>query len=443
MPDYYSSPRISGEWLDCSMPMTFDQYSNCGYNCLYCFATFQRGIGRASRNYWLKKVKRVNVEKFKKIFTEADKHPSFAELVKNKIVMQWGGMSDPFCPLEEEFGDGYKILEFLNEIEYPCRFSSKTDLFLRNEKYFELITRKPHLWFYMASIITLDEKIAEKLEGNVPSPMDRFRNLKKLSDAGIYTTLRLRPYILGISDKDVEGLFKLAKWAGCKGVSTEFFCLESRITPSLQRKYDDLSALVGFDIVKFYKLGSKGAGYLRLNYEIKRKYIDQMVALADKYDLKLFVSDSDHKDKSMGGSCCGLPMENPILGNYQKSQFTEAIAIAKKNKDHTVKFSEVVNGTGEKWLKGVVWGNAEGLNTGTTAKKSKFKKMTLYDYMRFEWNNTKRANSPFRYFAGVLYPIGLDENKNIIYKLDLEKAKMTNKCLTCAGNCRYAGRKPC
>ena len=40
----YGSPRITNEVLDCSMPMTFDQYSNCGYYCLYCFSSFQRDI---------------------------------------------------------------------------------------------------------------------------------------------------------------------------------------------------------------------------------------------------------------------------------------------------------------------------------------------------------------------------------------------------------------
>ena len=71
---YYASPRISGEFLDCSMPMTFDQYSNCGYNCLYCFSTFQRGIGSGAEDYWLKKVKAVNVEKFKKFGRFFDKY---------------------------------------------------------------------------------------------------------------------------------------------------------------------------------------------------------------------------------------------------------------------------------------------------------------------------------------------------------------------------------
>ena len=32
----YDSPRWSGEICDCSMPLTFDTYSTCAYNCLYC-----------------------------------------------------------------------------------------------------------------------------------------------------------------------------------------------------------------------------------------------------------------------------------------------------------------------------------------------------------------------------------------------------------------------
>jgi hypothetical protein len=36
MTDYYSSPRWTGELMDCSMPVTFDQYSNCSFGCIYC-----------------------------------------------------------------------------------------------------------------------------------------------------------------------------------------------------------------------------------------------------------------------------------------------------------------------------------------------------------------------------------------------------------------------
>ena len=38
----YASPRWTMEIPDCSMPMTFDTYSKCAYNCLYCFSYFQK-----------------------------------------------------------------------------------------------------------------------------------------------------------------------------------------------------------------------------------------------------------------------------------------------------------------------------------------------------------------------------------------------------------------
>ena len=41
----YGSPRISSEVLECSLPLTFDQYSICGFGCCYCFSQFIRGTG--------------------------------------------------------------------------------------------------------------------------------------------------------------------------------------------------------------------------------------------------------------------------------------------------------------------------------------------------------------------------------------------------------------
>ena len=64
----YNSPRITGEVLDCSMPLTFDQHSNCGFYCMYCFSTFQRSIGRGKENYLKRKVKAADVERIKKMF---------------------------------------------------------------------------------------------------------------------------------------------------------------------------------------------------------------------------------------------------------------------------------------------------------------------------------------------------------------------------------------
>ena len=71
---YYQSPRWSNEIADCSMPMTFDTYSNCSFGCLYCFSQFQRAIGGPKENYLAKEVKNVNPEKIKNMFRDPDKY---------------------------------------------------------------------------------------------------------------------------------------------------------------------------------------------------------------------------------------------------------------------------------------------------------------------------------------------------------------------------------
>jgi len=428
--DYYQSPRISWEFLDCSMPMTFDQYSNCWYNCLYCFSTFQRGIWHCKENYYWNTIKHVNVEKIKKMFLEKN-HKTFGKIIENKIPMQWWWLSDPFCPLEEQFWIWYELLQFFNEIEYPIRFSSKTDLFTRPEgkKYLDLLKQKPHLWFYMSSIITMDEEKAKLMEWDVPTPKKRFENLKVLSDLGIYTTLRLRPFIIWLSDKTLEQEFKMASESWIKAISTEFFCLERRMTDQLKNKFNKMSKIIWFDIIKFYEKVSSWSGYLRLNYEIKRKYIDIMTKLSEKYNIRFHCSDAQHKEKSMSGSCCWLPEDNEIFNKFNKCQFTNALMIAKQSKDYTVKFSDISKH--DVFLKTIQWSNAEWLNQWNTRNRNFNKWKSLLDFMRMCWNNPNSAKSPYKYFGWILNPIWLDENKDIIYKLDLEKSNISNYCMWC------------
>lgn len=410
--EIYQSPRITGEILDCSMPMTFDQYNNCGFGCLYCFSTFQRGIGLGSEDYWKKQnVKAVSFEKFKKIFKRGYKG-EFAYIVKNRKPMQWGGLSDPFCPIEEKFGVGLKILDFLGSIKYPVSFSSKSDLLLRDKRYWDSFMKNKENYHYKASIITLNEKISKVLEAGTPSPKRRLEVLKKLSAAGVETTLRFRPFIIGISDADYEELIRLAAEAGVKSVSVEFFCLEMRANKQTLAKYKKMSGLCGFDIVEYYKKLSKGSGYLRLNYNLKLKYIKKIKESCEKYGLRLHVSDAHHKELGCTGSCCGLPDNHPTLSNYQHSQFTNAIIIARKKGE--VKFSDISEDF--KWLKSFKWCKAPGFNTGGNHNRLKKQDFTMFEYMRNAWNNPNSGHSPYKYFDKALIPSGIDKEGNIIYR---------------------------
>jgi hypothetical protein len=132
--------------------------------------------------------------------------------------------------------------------------------------------------------------------------------------------------------------------------------------------------------------------------------------------LKLFISDAHHKERCHHGSCCGLP-EDKYFSNYAHCQFTEAINIARRNGE--VRFSEISEYF-HPYLE-VLYKNAQGLNTASMKNRADNGYRTLYEFMRTIWNNPKRATSPYVYFDGILYPAGLDENNDVIYKFNKAK----------------------
>lgn len=234
---YYSSPRWTGEIADCSLPVTFDTYSNCAFGCVYCFSQYQRGIGGAADDYFHKKVKAVNVEKVKRLFSGEMPDSQFWKYIKDRRPIQYGGLSDQFDGFEKLYGKTYEILKYLREIEYPICFSTKSAWVFKDPKYQELFKGADN-WNVKFSIITLDAEDARRIEVGVPSPQERLEAMKiynGLSKGG--TTLRLRPFIIGVSDKTYEDLIRAAADAGASAVTTEFFCLEMRSINKAKEHY--------------------------------------------------------------------------------------------------------------------------------------------------------------------------------------------------------------
>ena len=259
----YGSPRWTGEIADCTLPLTFDTYSRCSFGCVYCFSQYQKGIGLAKYDYLNKNIRCVNVEKVKRIFSGEDKKSQFYPWVKDKRPIQWGGLSDQFDNYEKVYGVTYELLKFFREINYPICFSTKSAWVFKDPKYQELFKGADN-WNMKFSIITLDEKDAARVEQCVPSPQERLEAMKiynSLSKGG--TTLRLRPFIVGVSDKTYLDLIKAAAEAGASAVTTEFFCLEMRSINNAKEHYQVISDVAGFDIVDFYRKYSIGSGYLR------------------------------------------------------------------------------------------------------------------------------------------------------------------------------------
>ena len=404
MPKWYESPRWSGELTDCALPMMFDQYSSCGYDCLYCFSFFQRARNEGRNAYLKGDYRPVNVEAVKRIFTDPDSS-RFGPYVKRRFPLQWGGLSDPFCPHERERGVGLELLRFFRELRYPVSFSTKGEWFTKDDRYREVFAGADH-FHVKVSIITLEREKATAIERACPSPGHRLRNIERLRDLRIGgVTLRLRPFILGVSDQTCEELIGEAAKRGADSVSTEFLCMEhsSRLAP----KWTAISRYCGFDLETFYRSQSRYTGYYRLNRNVKRPYIDRLQEACAAHGLRFYVSDSHFKERSAGGCCCGIP------DSWEHSTCQWADGLLRARTEGTITFSEVYRGCD--WFSRPF--NQAGINDRCSPEKqAATRNMTVLDWLRFHWNNVNSGKSPYKYFGGVLRPDGRDENGDVIYR---------------------------
>lgn len=394
------------------MPMTFDTYSNCSFGCIYCFSQFQRGNGSGKDNYFAKKeVLSVDPERIKRMFTEPDKYAGqFAEYIKQRKVMQWGGLSDQFDGFERTRGVTLELLRFFKSIDYPLCFSTKATWWTEDDRYMSLIEGQKN-WNFKFSIITLDEDKARVIEKHVPTPMQRLEAIRRIAHAGAGgATLRLRPFIIGVSTPTYLDLIREAHDRGADALSTEFFCMEQR-SHSLRESMPIFNEACGFDLYKFYRKYSVSGGYMRLNRHVKEPFMRNMKALCEELGMRFYVSDAHFKELCNNGSCCGLPPS----WNYSRGQFCEALQVAKHAPDHRVRYTDICKDINS-LVSGFDWRSASGFNTNTSERKAKFYAMSMADYMRWLWNNPQIGQSPYKLFEGALKPVGYDKDNNIIYE---------------------------
>lgn len=416
----YNSPRWSMEIPDCSMPMTLDTYSKCAYNCLYCFAYFQKShtldgyIGGGG-------IRSIDPKKIIHLFESAMKNDrqavtktelQFFPYIQNRRIMQWGGLADQFDEWERRHGVTLELLRYFDKIDYPLSFSTKAAWWTQDERYMSLFARHTHNWHVKISIITADEKKARKIEKGVPSPEERIAAIKRLADLGVHVTLRLRPFILGVST-DFKKLIGMAHEAGADSVTTEFFCMEARANEALKKRYAEMSKVCGFDIHKYYMENSKQHGYKRLNRGIKAPIIHEMREYARSLGMRFHVSDAFCRECNDACNCCGVP---PEWGVSQQGNIGQAIITAREKGE--VHFSDIQEGI-DKYFS-FPWCGAAGYNTGSNKARALNYDTTMAQYLRDNWNTPGKGTSPAKGYGGILRPVGRDENGDIVYKYALK-----------------------
>ena len=420
----YASPRISSEFMDCSLPMTFDHYSSCSLGCLYCFAYYFKSTNPSfnSELHSINTKKVIDMIRGKASDTRGRVfHKHFVE---RRFVLHWGGLADPFCNFERVNREGYKLLEILAAEKYPTLFSFKGNTIFEKDyiKLFEQASKNKNFAFQV-SLVTADDELAKYVEIGVPSPSRRIEALGLLSDMGYYTILRLRPFIIGVSDESLDELLERCRKAGIKGVSMEFFAMDARTSQGMRTRYDWLAKVMGIKKLNEYFKSlspSERGGYMRLNRLVKEEFIKKIYTFCIKHGITFGCSDPDFKELNTSGSCCALPEKyksNPEMQNFSKNQLTYHLKEARKlfhktGEKKIIRFDEVFPTT-ETFMDDA-WLTNDHVSVTNMANCDR-QNNTYRTIAQKHWNNLRSPANPRNYFHGKIEPIGIDANGNLKY----------------------------
>ena len=162
----------------CPVKLTFNPYTGCDHNCLYCYASSY--IHRFSEC-------RPKKNLLSRLKLEAQK--------LNGELISLSNSSDPYPRLERKAGLTRKCLEILANCNCRLQIVTKSDLVTRD---IDILQKVPCVVSF--TILTIDDILSRKLEPGAPVSSKRLKAVQTLVAAGIPTTVRIDPFIPFLTD---------------------------------------------------------------------------------------------------------------------------------------------------------------------------------------------------------------------------------------------------
>ncbi|MEX0751691.1 MAG: PA0069 family radical SAM protein [Xanthobacteraceae bacterium] len=195
---------------DISFDRSINPYRGCEHGCVYCFA-------RPTHAY-LGMSPGLDFES--KLFAK----PDAPELLEKELsaknyeprTIAIGTNTDPYQPIERRYQIMRRILEVLERAGHPVGIVTKSALVLRD---LDILSRMAErkLAKVALSVTTLDPQLARSMEPRAATPMRRLETLRRLSAAGVPTTVMFAPVIPAINDAEMERVLDAAAAAGVQG----------------------------------------------------------------------------------------------------------------------------------------------------------------------------------------------------------------------------------
>lgn len=281
-------PRCGSQIILCDLPIRFDTYVGCSHGCTYCFARKKQDINAIKPNESVATLERfINGKRSKE-----------TEWCDWNIPLHWGGMSDPFQPLEAHYKRSYDCLKVFAKTGYPFAFSTKGKI-IATPEYLSVLKD-----CNAVSQVSMVSPRYDKLEPGAPTFDERMRFLPKLAENTKRLIIRISPYAVGLAD-EVCGHLQDYKDAGVFGIEVEAMKRTSK-KPGLVKVGGDWCYPV----------------------EVLRKEFSQIREKAKEVGLAFY--SGENRLRAMGDdSCCcgvtGVPGFKPNRANLNRLVFGKEI----------------------------------------------------------------------------------------------------------------------
>ncbi|MDR1347907.1 MAG: radical SAM protein [Prevotellaceae bacterium] len=136
---------------------------------------------------------------------------------KKKGVIGIGAMSDTYNPFEKQYEITRKALTLVQKYGFGVSIETKSDLIVRDTDIFTKINAGVILKF---TVTTAEDELSKIIEPHVCESSARFRAMKILSEAGLFTGTLLSPVIPFITDTEdnIREIIRLSYKSGAKFV---------------------------------------------------------------------------------------------------------------------------------------------------------------------------------------------------------------------------------
>lgn len=273
--------NVSSKFAICGLPVRVDSYKTCSFGCKYCFAN-GRKIMEFKKNLQIADTDSIE-RRLSRISNGGGQADNFLDtLLRQRITWHFGGMSDPFQPVNEELRVTNKIVDIANRYGYSILFSTKSDTV-------HGANIRPDLHSFQLSVTNTAK--SPEFEPFVPDLSSRLSFFRELKLGGFNVGIRIQPFIPGISGLDIIKAFEGADHFTIEGL---------KVVPQNEEQKEYVFKELGISEDLFTQ-----KGLLNLLPEYRYKLYEPIISYLESHGISYSISDNDMRYLTNNDCCCG------------------------------------------------------------------------------------------------------------------------------------------